>query len=47
MAMAAGLSSAITNPLEHEVKMAILAADTLRGADENCLRWIRAYRARR
>lgn len=44
MAMANGLTSAITNPIEHEIKQAIMAADVMMGHDENCLAWIRAHR---
>lgn len=44
MAIAHGLTSAITNPIEHEIKQAIMAADVMMGHDENCLAWIRAYR---
>ncbi len=44
MAMAAGLTSAITNPMEPEIKQAIMAANVLMGHDENCLTWIRATR---
>ncbi len=40
MAMAAGMTSAIMNPLHGEVKTAILAANTLLGNDENCAAWI-------
>jgi len=40
MLMAAGMTSAITNPLESEIKQAILAADALMGNDENCANWI-------
>ena len=42
MAIAAGMPCAITNPLEEEIKMAILAADVMMGNDENCGEWIRA-----
>jgi 5-methyltetrahydrofolate--homocysteine methyltransferase len=42
MLMAAGMTSAITNPLEEEIKLSILAADALLGHDENCLTWISA-----
>jgi 5-methyltetrahydrofolate--homocysteine methyltransferase len=42
MLMAAGMTSAITNPLESEIKQAILAADALMGNDENCMKWIQA-----
>lgn len=41
MLIAAGMTSAITNPLEEEIKVAIMAADTLMGNDDNCGRWIR------
>ena len=44
MAIAAGLTSAITNPLSSEVKAAIMAADVLMGNDEDAARWIRANR---
>ena len=44
MAIAAGMTSAITNPIEEEVKHAILAADVLMGHDENCAAWIQANR---
>ena len=46
MAMAMGLNSAITNPLEPAVRLAILAGDLLLGHDEYSMRWIRAYRKR-
>ncbi|MBP8292520.1 MAG: dihydropteroate synthase [Caldilineaceae bacterium] len=44
MAIGAGLTSAITNPIEAEIKRAILAADVMNGNDENCLTWIVANR---
>jgi len=44
MAMASGLTSAITNPLLDEVRQAVMAADVLLGNDPECGRWIRAYR---
>jgi len=44
MAIAAGMTSAITNPLEPEIMMAIKAADALMGHDENCAAWIAANR---
>jgi 5-methyltetrahydrofolate--homocysteine methyltransferase len=44
MAIASGLTSAITNPLLPEVKQAIMAADVLLGNDAECGRWIRAHR---
>jgi 5-methyltetrahydrofolate--homocysteine methyltransferase len=45
MAIAAGLTSAITNPLEEHVRKTILAADVFMGVDENCMAWLRAQRA--
>ncbi len=45
MAIASGLTSAITNPLEPQIRLAILAADMLLGKDEHCMRWLQAMRA--
>ena len=44
MAVASGMTAAITNPLEEQNRLAILAADLLMGYDENCLAWISAHR---
>jgi 5-methyltetrahydrofolate--homocysteine methyltransferase len=44
MAIGAGLTSAITNPMESEIRQAILAADVLTGHDRNCEAWILAHR---
>ena len=44
MAIANGLSSAITNPLEREIVNAIKAADVLTGNDRDCVAWIRTFR---
>ncbi len=44
MAIGAGMTSAITNPLDAGVTAAILGADVLMGHDPNCDRWIRRYR---
>jgi 5-methyltetrahydrofolate--homocysteine methyltransferase len=44
MAIGNGMTSAITNPLEKEIKEAILAADVLMGHDENCATWLNAHR---
>jgi 5-methyltetrahydrofolate--homocysteine methyltransferase len=44
MAIASGLTSAITNPLAAEVKAAIMAANVLMGNDQDAARWIRAHR---
>lgn len=40
MLIAAGMTAAITNPLEKEILSAIHAADALMGNDENCIHWI-------
>lgn len=47
MMMANGLTSAITNPLESEIKNAMMAADVMTGNDENCMAWIQANRQAR
>jgi len=47
MAIAAGLTSAITNPLEPEVRRCVLAADLLMGHDPYSANLISAYRAER
>jgi 5-methyltetrahydrofolate--homocysteine methyltransferase len=44
MAIGAGMTSAITNPLEPEIRQAIMAADVLTGRDPHCAAWIRTYR---
>jgi 5-methyltetrahydrofolate--homocysteine methyltransferase len=45
LAMHAGLTCAITNPLVPEVRRAVLAGDLLLGHDEYAMRWIASYRA--
>lgn len=44
MAIGAGMTCAITNPIEEEIKKAILAADVMMGHDEHCQAWLRAHR---
>jgi 5-methyltetrahydrofolate--homocysteine methyltransferase len=44
MAVGAGMTSSITNPLEHEIKRAVMAADVLAGHDRDCAAWIRENR---
>ena len=44
MAIGAGLTSAITNPLHEEVLRAIMGADVMAGHDPECRRWIRKFR---
>jgi len=45
LAMHAGLTCAITNPLIPEVRRAVLAGDLLLGHDEYAMRWIASFRA--
>lgn len=44
MAMGAGMTSAITNPLEEEIRRAVMAADVLTGNDRDCAAWIAEHR---
>ncbi len=44
MAIASGLTSAITNPLLREVRHAVMAADVLMGNDRDAAAWIREFR---
>jgi 5-methyltetrahydrofolate--homocysteine methyltransferase len=44
MAIANGLTSAITNPIAEGVKHSVMAADVLMGNDPECSRWIRRFR---
>jgi 5-methyltetrahydrofolate--homocysteine methyltransferase len=44
MAIAAGMTSAITSPLHAEVMQAVRGADVMMGNDPDCKNWIRAYR---
>jgi 5-methyltetrahydrofolate--homocysteine methyltransferase len=46
-AIAAGMNTAITNPLHDRVRKAILAADLMLGRDESGAAWIAAHRAER
>jgi 5-methyltetrahydrofolate--homocysteine methyltransferase len=46
MAIHAGLTCPITNPLVPEVAAAVLAADLSMGRDDYGMRWIQAYRKR-
>ena len=43
MAIASGMTSAITSPLHEEVKQATMAADVLMGTDAHAEAWIRRY----
>ena len=40
MAISAGMTSAITNPLVESVRKTVLAGDVFMGLDENCLAWL-------
>ena len=44
MAIASGLTSAITNPLHGDVVRACMGADVMMGHDPDCTRWIRRFR---
>ena len=44
MAIGAGLTSAIANPLHEEVLRGCMAADVMMGHDPDCARWIRKFR---
>jgi 5-methyltetrahydrofolate--homocysteine methyltransferase len=47
LAMGAGLDSAILDPLDAELRAALLATELLLGQDRHCLNYTRAYRAGR
>ncbi|MGQ0675881.1 MAG: methyltetrahydrofolate cobalamin methyltransferase [Rhodospirillales bacterium] len=44
MAIGAGMTSAIMNPLRVEEMAAVMGADVLMGRDPHCARWIRQFR---
>src|SRR5256885_1539539 len=44
MAIASGLTSAITNPIAEGVRTSVMAADVLQGNDQDAARWIRTHR---
>jgi 5-methyltetrahydrofolate--homocysteine methyltransferase len=44
MAIGAGMTSAIMNPLHAEETSAIMGADVLMGHDRDCRRWLKAFR---
>ena len=46
LAMAHGLTAAITNPIEHEILRAILASDLMLGHDPFGARWVAQFRKR-
>ena len=47
LAIGRGLDGAIINPLDRDMKAAIIAAEALTGRDDYCLQYIREYRAGR
>jgi 5-methyltetrahydrofolate--homocysteine methyltransferase len=44
MAMASGLTSAITNSIAEGIRHSVMAGDVLLGNDPDASRWIRAFR---
>jgi 5-methyltetrahydrofolate--homocysteine methyltransferase len=44
MAIASGLTSAITNPVSEGVRTSVMASDVLMGNDRDAARWIRRFR---
>ncbi len=44
MAIHAGMTSAIANPLHKEVLAATLGADVMMGRDPDCMNWIKRFR---
>jgi 5-methyltetrahydrofolate--homocysteine methyltransferase len=44
MAIASGMTSAITSPLHPEVRAAVMAADVMMGNDPDCAAWIARFR---
>jgi len=44
MAIASGLTSAITNPVSERVRTSVMASDVLMGNDRDAARWIRRFR---
>jgi 5-methyltetrahydrofolate--homocysteine methyltransferase len=44
MAIGAGLTSAITNPMEAPLMQAVRGSDVMMNRDEQCMNWISAYR---
>ena len=44
MAIASGMTSAITSPLHGEVRAAVMAADVMMGNDQDCAAWIASFR---
>ena len=47
LAIARGMTAAISDPTVPEIRSTLLACDLLLGRDEYAMRWIKAYRARK
>ncbi|MEA3358406.1 MAG: methyltetrahydrofolate cobalamin methyltransferase [Thermodesulfobacteriota bacterium] len=47
MAISKGLDAAIVNPLDKQMMASIIAAESLRGGDDFCMNYIKAYRAKK
>jgi len=47
MAIAKGLDGAIINPLDKKMMASVLAAETLAGKDDYCMKYLTAYRAKK
>jgi len=47
LAIACGMTAAITDPTVPEIQTTIQACDLLMGNDEYAMRWIKAYRGRK
>jgi cobalamin-dependent methionine synthase I len=45
LALAAGLDTAIMDPMDRDLRKALLAADVVLGRDRHCLNYTRAYRS--
>ena len=45
MAISAGMTSAITNPLVESVRKTVLAGNVFMGVDENCMGWLKYQRS--
>lgn len=45
MAIGAGMTCAITNPLHEEVMQGVMSADVVMGHDKNCAKWLKKYRS--
>ena len=43
MAIASGMTSAITNPMHEQVRQSVMAANVMMGNDADCRAWIAAY----